>query len=173
MKVVDNFLPDDEFQSIRDEILGNLFPWYWQDNSHGYKLEGKWVDTDNVPQLTHTLVDDGKILSDFFSKIVKTDLFDKLKAKSVSKLKLNCNYKTSTQKVGFFHTDYRDDSMNDITTSILYFNTNNGGTKFEDDTFVNSVANRVVTFKCSAKHAPVSCTDEHKRVVLNINYYEK
>ena len=56
MKVVDNFLPDDEFQSIRDEILGNLFPWYWQDNSHGYKLEGKWVDTDNVPQLTHTLV---------------------------------------------------------------------------------------------------------------------
>ena len=98
MKIDDNFLSDEQFQSLSDEILGNLFPWYWQDNSHGYQLEGKWVDTDNVPQLTHCLVDDGKILSDFFSKIMKTDLFDKLKAKSVSKLKLNCNYKTSTQK---------------------------------------------------------------------------
>ena len=49
-------------------------------------------------------------------------------------------------------------------------NTNNGGTKFEDCTFVNSVSNRMVTFDCSLKHAPVSCTDVDRRIVVNINY---
>ena len=49
-------------------------------------------------------------------------------------------------------------------------NTNNGGTKFEDGTFVNSVANRMITFDASLKHAPVSCTDSSRRIVVNINY---
>ena len=66
--------------------------------------------------------------------------------------------------------DYDDDRKNGMTTSILYMNTNNGGTKFEDGTFVNSVSNRMVTFDCSIKHAPVSCTDVDRRIVVNINY---
>ena len=57
-----------------------------------------------------------------------------------------------------------------MTTSIFYLNSNNGGTKFEDGTFVNSVSNRMVTFDCSLKHAPVSCTDSDRRVVASINY---
>ena len=40
----------------------------------------------------------------------------------------------------------------------------------EDGTFVNSVSNRMVTFDCSIKHAPVSCTDRDRRIVVNINY---
>ena len=88
----------------------------------------------------------------------------------VDKFKVNCNYKTLEQNTGWFHTDYEDDRKNDMTTSILYINTNNGGTKFEDGTFVNSVSNRMVIFDCSLKHAPVSCTDNNRRIVVNINY---
>ena len=35
-----------------------------------------------------------------------------------------------------------------------------------------SIANRMVTFNCSTKHAPVSCTDEKRRIVVNFNYYK-
>ena len=89
---------------------------------------------------------------------------------SDGKFKANCNYKTLEQNTGWFHTDYDDDRKNGMTTSIFYVNTNNGGTKFEDGTFVNSVSNRMVTFDCSIKHAPVSCSDVDRIIVVNINY---
>ena len=57
------------------------------------------------------------------------------------------------------------------TTSIFYVNTNNGYTKFEDGTKVESVANRMITFPSNMKHTGTSCTDEKKRIVINFNYY--
>ena len=54
--------------------------------------------------------------------------------------------------------------------AILYLNTNNGGTKFEDGTFVKSKANRVAIFPQHIKHAGVWCTDRKLRYVLNLNY---
>ena len=57
-------------------------------------------------------------------------------------------------------------------TAILYLNTNNGYTKFQQNGLqdVHSVANRLVTFYGGLKHAGASCTDENTRIVLNINY---
>ena len=57
------------------------------------------------------------------------------------------------------------------STSIFYMNTNNGYTKFEDGTKVESVANRMVTFPANMKHAETSCTDEKIRVVINFNLF--
>ena len=58
------------------------------------------------------------------------------------------------------------------TTSIFYVNTNNGYTKFEDGTKVESVANRMLTFPANMKHIGTSCTDEQTRVVINFNYFK-
>ena len=87
--------------------------------------------------------------------------------------KANLNYRTSDNHVGGFHTDFQDEQKNGVTTSILYINTNNGGTQFEDGTRVKSVANRMVTFDCSIKHASVSCTNQDRRILINFNYYNK
>ena len=57
------------------------------------------------------------------------------------------------------------------STSIFYVNTNNGYTKFEDGTKVESVANRLLTFPANMKHTGTSCTDEKTRVVINCNFY--
>ena len=51
-------------------------------------------------------------------------------------------------------------------------NTNNGYTKFEDGTKVESVANRLVTFPASMMHTGTSCTDKKIRIVINFNYME-
>jgi hypothetical protein len=42
MKIVDNFLPDNEFYKIKNEMEGRDFPWYWQPHSHGNVVDGKF-----------------------------------------------------------------------------------------------------------------------------------
>ena len=57
------------------------------------------------------------------------------------------------------------------TTAIYYLNSNNGSTVFKDSgDKVESVANRLIVFDGSIEHAGTSCTDDSRRVVLNINY---
>ena len=59
-------------------------------------------------------------------------------------------------------------------TAILYLNTNNGGTRFEEcQTFIQSRANRVIIFPVNLSHAKVWQTDAKLRFVLNINYEVK
>ena len=51
-------------------------------------------------------------------------------------------------------------------------NTNNGYTKFEDGTKIESVANRMVSFPTNTQHKGTSCTDQKTRVVINFNYFK-
>jgi hypothetical protein len=55
-------------------------------------------------------------------------------------------------------------------TAIFYLNTNNGYTLFEDGTKVDSIENTLLIFHGHRKHSGVSCTDQKRRIVLNINY---
>ena len=163
IKVIDDFLPIHKFNTIRKDLESENFPWYWNSHSTGY---------DFTPQFVHKFMEGrtGEITSGYFEVWKSIGLFEQLDAHSVLKFKVNCNYKTHEQHVGNFHTDFLKEEGQDITTSIFYINTNNGGTKFEDGTIVNSVANRLITFDYLTEHAAVSCTDEDRRIVVNINY---
>ena len=55
--------------------------------------------------------------------------------------------------------------------SLLYLNTNNGFTEFDDGTRVDSIENRFVTFDGSVPHSSSTCTDKKNRLVLAINYF--
>ena len=72
------------------------------------------------------------------------------------------------------HIDVTDAETNKIghlmKTSILYMNTNDGYTKFEDGTKVESVANRMVTFPNSMKHTGTTTSNSEYRLVINFNY---
>ena len=57
-----------------------------------------------------------------------------------------------------------------ITLVILYMNTNNGFTKFEDGTVIESVANRFVTFPNHTEHTGTTTSDSDYRLVINFNY---
>ena len=60
-----------------------------------------------------------------------------------------------------------------MTTSIFYVNTTNGPTILEDGTEIECRANRLVSFPYETYHASVSCTDQHLRSVINLNYFEQ
>ena len=68
-------------------------------------------------------------------------LLDKLKAAAIIKIKANLNTKTQEIIEHGYHVDHPYSSGK---TSILYLNTCNGYTAFEDGTIVNSIKNRIV-----------------------------
>ena len=72
---------------------------------------------------------------------------------------------------GMSISDLYNKLLKQSTTSIFYMNTNNGYTKFEDGTKIESVANRLVSFPSNMKHKGTSCTDEKTRVVINFNHF--
>ena len=76
----------------------------------------------------------------------------------------------------FFHIDlsFMDHGrMSEWRTGILYLNTNNGYTLFEDGTKIESVANRFISFPSAMSHKGTTCSDENKRIILNFNYFPK
>ena len=161
MKIIDNFLNDDDFNIIQQYLLNDNFTWYLNDSiakqQHGL----------DQYQFVHPFYDISKPFLQNYSDFL-TPLFNKLQAKYILRVKANLRPRTTQGVLSPFHTDMDLNQQ----TAIFYLNTNNGYTKFQDDTFddVPSVANRLLTFYGGLKHCGSSCTDQNTRVLLNINY---
>ena len=169
MEVIDNFLPEYQFQQISYVILSDDFPWYWNEG-----VVCNYGD-DNNPrsyQFTNTFFNirhGGVIAPNSYS------LFDivqqKLGVKRLDRIKSNLNNKTLFHRKGGYHTDNNpSDPYQHTKTAVLYLNTNNGWTEFKKGGKVKSVANRIVIFDSNLQHTGVTCTDEKRRVVINFNY---
>ena len=165
MKIIDNFLPKQEFVNIKDFLLSAYIPWFFND----YVItEGKDVKEDCF-QFIHNFYINGHPTQYF--KIV-SPLVNKINPLALIRIKANLT--THDKKIieHGFHID-ENDPKNIISSAVFYINNNDGYTKFEDGTKVNSVENRLVIFKSSIKHTGTNCTDAQRRVILNINYIEK
>ena len=158
MKVIDNFLPEEEFKTIQNFIMGETVPWFYND----YRLS-KSIEDKNY-QLIHMFYDEKKLVSQQFPLV--EFCIRRLTVNTLFRVKANLNART------FFHRKhgYHTDGYSNITTGIYYLNTNNGFTKFKKGGKVKSVANRMVLFDSNLIHSGVTCTDEKRRVVINFNY---
>ena len=158
-KIIDNFLNKKYFNLLNETFLNNMFPWYYQKH--------KVHVNDNQFQFTHLFYDNNKENSSCL--YILNELFKKIKLKTLVRAKLNLTTKTKKFEKFVFHVD-TDVKCN---TAILYLNTNNGKTVFENKKLlpVNSVENRIVIFPSHIKHAGTTHTDTDFRLVLNINYY--
>ena len=162
MKILDDFLPIQQFQSFQQLFFDKDFPWFYNDSL------ANLVRGQDQFQLTHSFFD---IRHPFKctpskSKSLLLPLLTKLSPKYILRIKANLRPRTSNPVLSPFHTD------TDIphTTAIFYINSNNGYTLFKDDSKVFSKANRLLLFDSSLEHSGASCTDQNDRIVLNINY---
>lgn len=163
IKIIDNFLDISDFKIIYDNMMGPYFPWYYSD-----EITNPCYNQSNLNyQLTHCFFRQNYgITGDTFNFIVPC--LTKLNLQFLLRCKSNLNPKTEVnQQIGDLHFDY---DFEFSKTAILYVNTNNGFTLFEDGTKIDSVSNRLVIFKTTKKHVGYSCTDENVRVVINFNY---
>jgi|TARA_R100000030_G_scaffold68955_1_gene52797 hypothetical protein len=155
IKVVDNFLPAIAFEKLSTSVLSYDFPWYYTD-----KIV---YDGDNEFQYFHRFYDtfDGK--SNQYQLL--TDTLNCIDGYKLRRAKANSTTRKFFRRRSLYHTDFEN-----VITGILYINTNNGGTKFKNSSFVKSVANRYVEFDSNIEHAGVRCTDQKRRVVINFNF---
>jgi len=158
-EVIDNCLPADEFNFIRESISNVGFYWGFIPKS----VSGE------KPQLVHLFCDAIMGFTSPQAQQIIAPLVDKLKPSAVLKAKANLQWQRDTIIEDPLHVDFRDVQA---TTSILYMNTCNGYTHFEDGSKVHSVANRMVTFPTQTLHAGTNCTDNISRVVINFNYHK-
>ena len=165
MKIEDNFLEQKDFDELQTLMMGDDFVWYYGDGiDYGKEL--------NKFQFVHTFYHTPAPRSRYFENL--NPIFEILNPVSLWRIKTNLLTRTSNIVENSFHVDnlgISEEKLNQWTTSIFYINTNNGYTKFEDGTKVESVANRMVTFPSNMKHTGTSCTDENTRVVINFNYF--
>ena len=165
-QVIDNFLPEEQFNEISNFLMGTGMIWNYNDEVD-YPGSNK-----SDFQFTHLFFKSDVGFISPLSDLVKP-FIDLLKARVLIKIKSNLNLKTDIHRESGFHYDHQfvgsrlPDGTLTSYTAIYYVNTNNGYTLFKDGNFkVDSVANRLVIFDSSKLHKAVSCTDEKTRVVI-------
>jgi len=161
MKIIDDFLSDEEFLIMQQYFLSDNFTWKLNDCIANQK---QGVDQ---YQFTHLFYDVSKPSLTNWSPFLQP-ILTKLNAKYIYRIKANLRPRTTQGVLSDYHVDM---SLNQ-QTAIFYLNTNNGYTKFKENDYddVPSVANRLLTFYGALQHCGSSCTDQNYRVVLNINY---
>jgi len=166
MKIEDNFLKQEEFDKIQ-KLMGepSPFPWFYAD---------RIVFEDDVDkfQFIHAFYDNHMPMSPFSNEL--DSIINIIQPFSIVKIRAKLLTRTPEIVESTFHVDIPllEENLKQWTTSIFYINTNNGYTKFEDGTIVESVANRMLSFPANMKHCGTSCTDERRRIVINFNYFE-
>jgi len=169
MKIINNFLDQKEFDKLQNIMMGETLPWFFNDGITDLNEKGKifqFVHAFYVYERSFIFVDHNYIsILDY--------LLNKINPTMLCRIKANLLTKTSNTVENTFHVDIGVlENLKQLTTSIFYVNTNNGYTKFEDGTIVESVANRMVIFPADMEHTGTSCTDEKTRVVINFNYFK-
>lgn len=169
--VQDNFLPTDVFERISTELTSPIFPWYiTPDVAYGHKNnspEYERCDPIYNWQLIHNFYVAPSSISEAI-KVVEPAL-EVIKANVLLRIKANLTPRADKIVEHGFHVDVQP-VIDNATTGVLYLNTNNGYTVFEDGFQVESVANRFVSFPSSTKHTGTTCTDQQYRAIINFNY---
>tara|TARA_B100000965_G_scaffold104819_1_gene86386 strand:+ start:207 stop:782 length:576 start_codon:yes stop_codon:yes gene_type:complete len=173
-EIIDNFLKDDEFDHVIRysyiDPLSNQLIW-----SKTEKVFGD--DSKYNFQYVHNLYDDYTPRSPLFNAL--EFILRKLSVLSVYRVKMNKEPLCPERYYSDFHYDYncsfgtheKPIGHSHMKTGILYLNTNDGYTEFENGKTVKSVANRFIEFPANTKHRGVSQTDTDLRYVINFNYF--
>lgn len=163
MEVIDNFLPEEQFDTLASTMMNANFPWYYANSVVSKDL--LICEEQYNYQFGHSFYYNYGFKSEY-SKLI-FPILEKLNPIAILRIKGILLPRTETNVEHGFHQD----NQNKSKAAIYYVNTNDGYTKFADGGIINSVANRLVLFNSEDYHTGASCTDEKIRVAINFNYY--
>jgi hypothetical protein len=160
-EIIDNFLPKENFNIIKNLIFGPRFNWFYRPDVN---ISG--VDSPNMVFYFQHLFYNKVPYSEFF-KIINENLLSFIDIKALIRVKTNLYPNQHIKKENGFHVDYDFSHKG----AILYLNTNNGRTMLSNDIKIDSIENRILFFDPSIPHDSENCTDQKVRVNININYF--
>ena len=157
LKVIDDLLKPDDYEILRKTLMeDSSFQWEF---ANGVNMPG-----DGNYQFCHIFYHQFEPRSQFFYNLFP--IINELEPVSIVRIKANQNMKTPERIEYEMHKD-----VDDCVTAIYYVNSNDGYTRFEDGTKVDSIANRMVVFNSNTLHAGCTPTDTLRRCVINFNYF--
>jgi hypothetical protein len=159
VKVINNFLPKNQFEEIKSTILDRDFPW---------RIRNNMTDTDKNIYFTYGFFNEYVPTSDLYESHI-VPILKKLNFLAPVQVRANLILNKLFDKSGW-HVDYHYNS----TTAILYLNTCNGGTEFKINNeikFVNAEENKIVIFPAKTEHRGCTSTDSERRYIINFNYF--
>ena len=168
MKVVEDLLSKKDLNRVQQALLGPDFAWFYNPFVVD-QLKPSAADSSDKFQFTHTFYKTNRPMSPFYDEWYDILFYPIIGEGVLDRIKANLNVRTLEIIENKFHTDIAP-ATKPLTTSIFYVNTNNGYTKFEDGTIVESVENRLVTFPVKMKHSGTTCTNKNVRIVINFLY---
>jgi hypothetical protein len=167
MKIIDNFLDEQNFLALKNVLLGSNFSWYL----NSIKVKNKTtINAKFNYQFVHAFYTDHAPKSQYIELI--NPIISALNPSALLRIKANLTPSTDKIIEYDYHRDFETPHRFDGMTAVFYVNTNNGYTIFENGEKVSSVENRMVIFDSNILHTGTTCTDEKVRCVLNFNYYE-
>lgn len=169
MEIIDNFLPEDQFNIIRKTMFDEWdFAWFFTPGQ-------SYVGQPDRFMFNHVIVSMERGINSHHFEMFE-DVLKKLGAYRLYRMKANLTLRTDEHEAGGFHVDGFDKDFgypDTALTAVYYINTCNGYTEFKTGEKVKSVANRMLIFNSELEHQGVSSTDELRRVLINFNYNEE
>tara|TARA_B100000131_G_scaffold64568_1_gene60983 strand:+ start:173 stop:661 length:489 start_codon:yes stop_codon:yes gene_type:complete len=158
-KVIDNFLPNTQFDKLLYELNQSQLPWYYCRAVNG---EGDILG--NNMYFEHPIYLN-TILNEKTFHIIN-NLVNLLKIKALIRIKINLYTRTEFLNHHADHIDLRYSHKG----AIFSLNTCDGFTVINGEE-IPSVANRIILFDPSIAHHSTNCTNQPHRMNININYF--
>jgi len=159
-KIIDNFLHKEDFITLKNSIINKEFSWYFQD-----LINGNHAKNDSTSYFTHLIYEDTSNSSIY--PFIKKIFFNKLKIKSLIRIKCNCYPSTEKIRINKKHIDYDFEHQG----AIFSLNTCDGFTSLNNGKKIDSVENRLLLFDANKPHASSTCTNAKARFNINFNYF--
>ena len=157
-KVIDNFLDKKYFNEIKNFILSEEFPWYYNE----------YISDKNDPKdfyyFTHVFYNENSANSSAYS--IWKNFLKKIDCKALIRIKANMHNNLNKKRKNKLHVDYPYSHKG----CLFYLNSNNGETYFKNKKVLPK-ENRAVFFDPSIPHSSSLCTDKKRRITINFNYF--
>lgn len=156
-EITDNLLPLEYLNFLKEIIFSNKMNWFYcdqlsdaNDNEHFF--------------FRHAIYENDTIKSDYFPLF--EPIFKFIGITKLIRVTLNLYPNINKKAESTFHVDHHFPHK----VAIFYFNTTNGPTTLKDESKIECIQNRLVRFDGSIYHKAGFCTDDKRRIILNINY---
>ena len=165
-EIIDDFLPKENFKGLYNLVLSShKFAWFYNQSVATTKDKDK-----SHIYFSHVFYDESVPYSDHFKElhiVWKALEKNNHKLKGLLRSKANLYPKTPELIIHEMHKDFPFEHKG----GLLSLNTCDGYTLLEDGTKVDSVANRMLIFDASKKHASTTCTNKNARININFNFF--
>ena len=162
MRVIDNFLQQEYYEHLYDLISSTEFKWIYQ-NQVASTNEDPRANLDHY-YFVHSLFYEYKIESPLYDNFIH--LFKMLNVQFLFRARVLLYVNQGKQIIHDRHTDHGES----CNTALIYMNSNDGFTEFEDGERVDSVKNRLLVFDGSVLHSSSTPTNTKDRMLLSVTY---